>query len=95
MNTPYEIRKARERISPLSTREARCIQACEKSWSSGTCDACGARIDYDTDGLGHLVALDHGTHRAHRHWLGLVPEECGERPGCRRLCVSAVVEIQY
>jgi hypothetical protein len=95
MNTPYEIRKARERRSPLCTREARTIQACERSWSSGRCDACGAEIDFDSDGCGHLVALDHGTHQAHRHWLGLVPEECGERPELRRLCVSAVVEIRY
>jgi hypothetical protein len=75
MSESYEVRKARERRSPLATQAARMIEACERSWSSGRCDACGALVDYDTDGLGHLVAYDRMSSHRHRHELGRIPGE--------------------
>ena len=68
-------RGARERVlqrrTPIHVRRASALGPCvDGRWGAEACPECGARVCWDTDGRGGLVALDFLPRTVHEHQPG-------------------------
>ena len=69
-----------QRLTPIHVRRASAMGPCADSrWGAGSCEECGERLCWDTDGRGGLVALDFRLRTVHEHQPGNVEGPCFKR----------------
>ena len=64
---PESVRRALDRITPEPMKLASKQKVTDSRSSRAQCKFCGEEITFNTDGMGHLVAMDWKGHKVHRH----------------------------
>jgi len=60
-----------QRLTPIHVRRASAMGPCaDGRWGAEACPECGAKVCWDTDGRGGLVALDFLPRTVHEHQPG-------------------------